>query len=630
VVRRLGVFVGGISVDTARAVVGVGSSEPDLLASLADLADHNLLHRDGVTDGEPRFRMLETIRAYARERLAEAGELGVVQYQHAVFWRDLTEAASTELRRAGQVAWLHRLDREWPNIRAALTWCERADQIELGLRLAAALGWYWFLRAGHRWEGKTWLDHFCSRSASSRSAAAVRARALSAAGILAQYQLDLSEALRLQESALDLGRELGDAGIEAMAFGWLAHLCLFRTDFRRGDELAEQSYERCGELNDRWGMAFALGTRGLIARSEGRSDVATRYLRDSLNLFRAAGDRWGIAHVMLGLGQVALYEGDDRGAEECWQERLHRSRELDNPAGVAHTLDLLATVARQRGDYQRASSRFEEALTIKRKIGDAQASAWTLQRMGELALMRGETGIAYAHLHESLVRRTETGDWPGMVALLVAFARLAAVLGRSRRAVRLAGAADALYHAIGPALAVQHYSQGVLSNAVAITHLELERAQRRLGQAQRAAAWQEGQAMSREEAIAEALGLATELPVQPEMRISPHRDSSSGLPHPRDLTGREREVAALLARGYTNRQIADALVITEGSAKVQVVRTPEQARDAYARRGRGLGCNPWPLIVTVWQSSVCHRVPMLAARRTEPMTTTTTAIASHH
>jgi predicted ATPase/DNA-binding CsgD family transcriptional regulator len=581
--RRLGVFVGGISLDAARAIVAPPGGEPDLLASLGTLVEQNLLRREILPDGEPAFRMLETIRAYARERLAEARESEVVECRNAAYWCELAEAAEPELRRPNQVAWLDRLQWEWPNLRSALAWCERAGQTELGVRLAAALGWFWYLRGGDRSEGRAWLERFADLAASLQAAAPARARALSAAGFLAQYRLDLPTALALQEAALALGQVLQRRDLVAVALGRLAHVQMGRSEYERGDELAAASYARCRDLDDRWGMAFAVGTRGLIARSQGRVEDATPYLLDALELFRQHGDRWGIAHVLLGLGQLALHRGDRRDAEQSWEERLRLSRELDNQTAVAHTLDLLATVARERGDYPRAATRYAEALAIKRRIGDRQAIAWNLQGMGELAMLRGDFPIAYAQLRECLLLRREVADQPGLVASLLAFARLAAILHRPRRAVHLAGAAEALYHAIGPTRAVQHYSQAVLATALAPNDPDLGRAQRRLGRLQRTAAWEEGATMPLEEAVAEALGLEAELAAPTDKTraatdssaLAPLRSAETGAgarPLPRDLTRREREVAALLARGYTNRQIAAALVITEGSAHLHVVR----------------------------------------------------------
>jgi non-specific serine/threonine protein kinase len=301
-------------------------------------------------------------------------------------------------------------------------------------------------------------------------------------------------------------------------------------------------------------------------------DDATRFLLDALRLFRQQGDRWGIAHVLLGLGQVALHRGDTGLAEECWEERLQLSRALANQTAVGHTLDLLAGLARRRGEHARAAARYEEALAIRRKVGDRGATAWVLQGMGELALERGDRAGAYAHLRESLLLRRDIDDHAGLVASLVAFARLAAVARRPRRALRLAGAAEALYRTMGPTLAVQHYSKGVLATALT-SDPDVDRARRLLGRTQRTAATEEGEALALTSVIAEALDLGVELtaPAADPAPTAAVRQASAG-PTWNDLTRRERDVAALLARGYTNRQIAAELVITEGSAHLHVVR----------------------------------------------------------
>src|SRR5262249_29357976 len=207
-------------------IVAPLGGEPDLLASLGTLVEQNLLRREVLPDGEPAYRMLETIRAYARERLGETGEMEVVECRYAAYWCDLAEAAEPELRRHAQVAWLDRLQREWPNLRAALAWCERAGQPELGVRLAAALGWFWYLRGGDRSEGRAWLERFAELAAFLPSAASARARALSAAGFLVQYRLDLPRALALQEAVLAPGQELERRGLRAVALGRLAPLQL--------------------------------------------------------------------------------------------------------------------------------------------------------------------------------------------------------------------------------------------------------------------------------------------------------------------------------------------------------------------------------------------------------------------
>ena len=562
--RRLSVFVGSISLDAARGIAEPGADESRVLANLMELADFNLLRHERADGGEISFGMLETIRDYAREQLADSGEMHEVQLAYAMYWRDLAERAAGELHGSRQIEWLDCLERERSNINAVLTWCYQTDQLELGLRLAAAMSWFWYLRGGDRSEGRAWLERFAHRAAglSSVSAREARARALIGAGVIAQYQLGRPAALSLLESALELGREMDHPGLVAEALGRLAHLNLFRAELEHADELATASYDGCRALSDTWGMAFALSMRGFIARSRDHSEDAEQFLRESLALFNECGDRWGVAHVMLGLGQLAHAHGNDVAAADCWQERLRLSREIDNQTAVAHTLDLLATLARDNNDYARSAELFREALSIKRRIGDRQALAWALQGVGELALVRNELREAATSFEEALRLRRETDDRAGLVVSLLAFARLSARLGRARRAIRLAGVAIALHHDIGPSLAVQHYSQQMLPATVPALSEEIQRAERRLGPKQRDAAWKEGAALPLEQAIQEALDLAAELA----------RAGTTATRSSTTLTPREKEIAGLLARGCSNREIAAALVITEGSAHVQVVR----------------------------------------------------------
>src|SRR5262249_5791377 len=153
--------------------------------ALASLVDQSLVRQDHSPDGEPRFRMLETIRAYAWERLAESGETGVVEREYAGYYLALAEKAEAELPRPRQVTWLNRLEQDHDNIQAVLTLCARDDDDgvfhELGLRLAVSLGWFWYVR-GPMGQGRAWLERFARLTRANPAAAATRARALGAAG----------------------------------------------------------------------------------------------------------------------------------------------------------------------------------------------------------------------------------------------------------------------------------------------------------------------------------------------------------------------------------------------------------------------------------------------------------------
>ncbi len=172
--ERLGVFVGGASLETAETVAGepLGLEFGEVLDGVAALVDNGLVRQVEGADGEPRFRMLETIREYAIERLSERGQLDDARSRHLSRYVQLAETAEPELTRTGQAAWLERLSEENDNIRVALAWSIESGQVELGLRLAGALVRFWSIR-GLMTEGRRWLS---AALAASEGVAAGRAR----------------------------------------------------------------------------------------------------------------------------------------------------------------------------------------------------------------------------------------------------------------------------------------------------------------------------------------------------------------------------------------------------------------------------------------------------------------------
>src|SRR3989440_1282050 len=222
--RRLAVFVGGWTMEAAEALgQGAGRGNPDVLNTLASLLDHSLIHQSEQEAEEPRFLMLQTLREFALEILATTGELEATQQAHAAYYLSLAEQAEAELEGPRKVRWLERLEREYDNLRAALTWAlepgpgeEGEQRREVALRLWAALGQFWMLRS-HLNEGRTFLER--ALAVSPRAGSRLRAKALSVAADLAIVQFDRQGAEVLAEEGLALSRQLEDqAGIASCLY----------------------------------------------------------------------------------------------------------------------------------------------------------------------------------------------------------------------------------------------------------------------------------------------------------------------------------------------------------------------------------------------------------------------------
>jgi predicted ATPase len=230
---RLGVFVGGCTLEAAEAVcrgwelrggswgsdatapTAISQPATPILEGFKALVDKSLLRRMESSDSEPRFVMLETVREYVLERLEASGETDLLRQWHAGYFVALTEAAEPHIIGTDQAAWLNRLEAEHDNLRAALEWLLKHREVEAGLRLAGVLWIFWNVR-GYRSEGRRWLEEALERSEGATTA--MRAKALNGAGGLAYSQGDYAQATALYEQSLALWQELGDLQGRARVF----------------------------------------------------------------------------------------------------------------------------------------------------------------------------------------------------------------------------------------------------------------------------------------------------------------------------------------------------------------------------------------------------------------------------
>ena len=383
--RRLAVFVGGCALAAVEAVVlGNGPDAiPDVINGMASLVDKSLL-RQGEEAGDLRFRMLETIREYALERLTAAGEADRFERAHADYCLEFAERAESGLLGGWRLAeWLDRLKKDHDNLRAALAWFTRHGPAEQGLRLAAALRRFWRSR-GYLAEGQEWTSALLALPAA-RTRTAARAKALQAAGGFANQQGNYAQARAWFEESLDIYRELGN--IHGIGWGLvsLGMLTRYEGDHVAARSLLEESLGLVKHAGDTEAMAAALGNLGVIARDLGDADLAESHLDQSLALWRELGDRVGIGWTLGGLAMVARATGKLDVARAHTDESLAIWRELGDRQNTANVLSTAARLARDQGEYALARARLAESLQVFSEIGDRRGIAFVLEGFAGLA-----------------------------------------------------------------------------------------------------------------------------------------------------------------------------------------------------------------------------------------------------
>jgi non-specific serine/threonine protein kinase len=398
--RRLSVFVGGWTLAAVEAVcAGDGIERSDVLDLLTSLTDKSLVVPE-QEDAQTRWRLLETVRQYARDRLEDTGGSAAVRVRHRDYYLALAEEADPKLKTAEQAEWLRRLEEEHENLRAGLEWSLVDAGSTGGLRLCGALQRFWWTR-GHLTEGRQWCTRVLGK-AGAEERTRERAYVLNAAGVLSYHQGDYPVARALYEESLAIRRELGD----------------------------------------RSGIAGSLGNLGNVAVNQGDRPAARALQEQSLAIYRELGDRFGTANTLNNLGVVALNQGDYPAARALHEESLAISRELGNRHSIALSLSNVGHVALDQGDYPAARALLEESLAIRRELGDRFGIATSLSNLGYAALDQGDYPAARALFEESLAMRRELGDQLGIPASLEGLAAVVASLPDSLRAARIWGATE--------------------------------------------------------------------------------------------------------------------------------------------------------------------------------------------
>jgi len=381
--RRLAVFAGGWTLEAAEKVCSgqwmVGSVLSTALDVLSALVDKSLVVVE-QSGNATRYRLLETVRQHAREKLREAKELQVYSRRHLDWFLQLAEQTDPKLRRREQMEWCEKLELDIENLRAALAWSltqTDAESAEMTMRLAGALWWFWLMR-GYWDEARTWLE----RSLQNRSITPARARSLVGLAMMEYYAGTAAKSQALLDEALTLYRQQGDK----WGIAFTASLTgSGESDPSRARALFKKAREIAQELNDEWLAARIDIGQGMYAARRGDLSLACSHYESALDHARRAGDRWLIANALGFWGGVALDQGDDDRAAALFAESLEVRRGLGNKNGMAISLYGLGKIALHRHEGQQASEFFNQALTLRREMGNTREVVKCLWALGRAA-----------------------------------------------------------------------------------------------------------------------------------------------------------------------------------------------------------------------------------------------------
>jgi non-specific serine/threonine protein kinase len=502
--ERLSVFAGGWTLEAAEDVCAEDSIS--VLSLLERLIDKSLVYVEDA-QGIPRYRLLETLREFARERLDRRSDSEVIHKRH----RDWVLSIADQINLAELVpATVSALGHEQDNLRAAVRWCIERQEIDGGLRLATAAAPLWNLR-GQYAEGRTWLEVLLAAPSSAPELLPLRTRALKWNGILAQSQGDLAVAEANIREGFDVSRA---NGVPAEGPAFVQLLGVIRAahgDLAAALPFYREALDRYRERGQPFWEAVTQSHVAAVLFEQGDLDGARVAAETCLGLGLGRDFRWATSRALCTLGRIAARTGRDAYGEELLLDALHQQQAIDDSMGAIHTFRFLGHLYLERGQGETARLRFLDALGLAQETGDRLGLARTLEGIsGVVALTQPRDGAALLGAAAELRHTADARVWPTEQAYLER-------LGSTIR--------------------------------------------RKLGERDFAHALGDGQLLSAEQAAASARDWIS-------AGMSSQHDSGERAAGP--LTARQNAVAQLIARGYTNDQIAEALVISPATARAHI------------------------------------------------------------
>ncbi len=411
---RLSVFVGGFTFEAAEAVCNP-DGKLDILEGLTSLVNNSLLRQEETTEGEPRFGMLETIRAYAVERLAESGETPALQASHAQYFGNIIASQVLVGLYSDKASdWLNWLERELDNIRATLTWSiANPPAIQLGSAMVWILMWFWY-RRGYLGEGRMWTEKALEVLVSQGDTSPMLAMALASSGFMAMWQGEQAIGLERMQKGLTLVQRLEDEQmVSLMMMGnAVAYINMGRDS--DAQPLLKESQKRFKQLNMPYFHALTTVHLGNVELGLGNIEQARKQHELALAEAQVIHENWIISFALNNLGEVARVQGQFELARKYYEECEALLPDSGDKGDAARFTHNLGYIAQHEEEFELAEAQFRKSLKMFRKLGNRRGMAECVAGLAGLKARQGQVawGAIMLNAAESVLKVTGGAWWP--------------------------------------------------------------------------------------------------------------------------------------------------------------------------------------------------------------------------
>ncbi len=439
--RRISIFVAGCTLEMAESLIGVcdGLTSSTILDGLDALVANSLLRSTDDPHAGPRYLMLQTIREYGLEQLAEKGETGGVRdAAHRACYQPLALIGAGLMMNADQVEWLNRIAAEHENLHDHVSWLIAYERIADALEISGSLWFYLWIRGFYTEARDQWEEILAHPAAQDQSPA--RGQALTGLGIVSAHQGDTERSLEALREAVGIFRALADSRNLALALICLGTTHAYRGEFAEFHEAAGECITIAQEIGDDYLLESVQLNMGSVAAILGEWENAQRLFESAAKLARALEWPWGRALAEGNLGYMLISTGDLDRAEEHLLMSSSFTNALGSKRDQPVRLLSLAEIAQKRGDADRAASLIRESLQVSRDMGDGTMIARSLVSLAQAS--KSQPLIALDHIREAQDTFEHIGDLVSSASCFDVVADIALDLGDPEHAAWCIGVVD--------------------------------------------------------------------------------------------------------------------------------------------------------------------------------------------